>query len=253
MNIKQYAQTAISNFDSHKDALLRSESLKQMKKLIMQFKTLPPFSDKIDQEEFYLATAMLEREMDFHLSNNDTKNFENAFMKIKQFYFDFNNQFPQSEKRLYFIGLFLLHLLVNNRSTDFSTELEVLDIQDLNNHFINIPRYLNECFMEGKYKKVSEIKTQLSDHHYKFYLNMFNNAVRYEIVRSIEKSHDSIKIAKFKYLLGFDSDNELREYIKKECENFDSNKEIEWKIVDDAIHFTPVTFLIFFVIELRRI
>ena len=246
MNIKQFAQTAINNFDSHKEAVLRSESLKQMKKLILQFNTLPPFNDKIDPEEYYLSTAMLEREMDFHLSNNDTKNFENAFMKIKQFYFDFNNQFPKSDKRLYFIGLFLLHLLVNNRSTEFSTELEALDVQDMNDHFIYIPRYLNECFMEGKYKKVSVIKTQVDDHHYKFYLNMFNNAVRYEIVRSIEKSHDSIKISKFKDLLGFESDQELREYIKKECENFDSNKEIEWKIVDDSINFTPVIFSLFF-------
>ncbi len=239
MNTKEYAKTIIQNFDSHLEAGFRKESLKQMKKLILQFKTLPPYPDRIDQEEYSLATEMLEREMDFHLSNNDTKNFENTFMKIKQFYFDYNNLFPKSNKRLYFIGLYLLHLLVNNRSTEFSTELEALEIQDYNDQHINIPRYLNECFMEGKYRKVTEIKTQVNDHHYKFYLNLFNNAVRYEIVRSIEKSHDSIKINKLKYLLSFDSDDDLREYIKKECENFE-NKEIEWKIVDDVIHFTPV-------------
>ena len=46
-----------------------------------------------------------------------------------------------------------------------------IPIEDLNNHYINIPRLLNECFMEGKYKTVSEIKTQIDDMHYSFYLN----------------------------------------------------------------------------------
>lgn len=240
MNIKDFAKTIINNYDSHFEAVHRVESIKQMKKIILQFKTLPPTQEKIDVEEYLIATAMLEREMDFYLCNRDIKNFENSFLKIKQFYFDFSSQIPRSDKKLYFIGLYLLHLLVNNRSTEFATELEMIDIQDLNDHYINIPRYLNECFMEGKYKKVTEIKTQIDDLNYKFYLNMFNNAVRYEIVRSIEKSHDSLKINKFKYLLGFDTDEDLRQYIKKQCENFDANREIEWKIVDDSIYFIPV-------------
>lgn len=247
MNIKDFARTLISNFDSYKETTQRADLIKQMKKLIFQFRTLPPSMEKMDTEEFILARSMLEREMEFHLDNKDTKNFENSFMKIKQFYFDFKELLPNSDKKLYFCGLFLLHLLVNNRSTEFSTELESIDIVDLNDNFINIPRYLNECFMEGKYKKVSEIKTQVNYPHYQFYLNMFNNAVRFEIVRSIEKSHDNMKITKFKYLLGFDSDEQMREYIKKEFENYD-NKEIEWKIIDDSIHFTPVNFLYFYFI-----
>jgi len=242
MNIKQYANTLISNYIQHTDFPTRGQIIKEMKKLILQFKSLPPFQESIDAEEYSLATAMLEKEMDFHLTNKDTKNFENAFMKAKQFYFDFNNQFPQSSNRLYYIGLFLLHLLVYNRSTDYSTELELLNIQDYNNDFINISRYLNECFMEGKYKKVSEIKSQVFDPHYKFYLDMFNNAVRYEIVRSIEKSHDNIRISKLKYLLGFESEQEFLSYVQKECEN-NNNSEIQWKIVDrEFIHFTPVIF-----------
>jgi 26S proteasome regulatory subunit N12 len=240
MNIKEFANVQIKNYDSNNDLNQRKVCITQMKKLMFQFQTLPPFTGGlIDQEEYKLALQMLEREMDFHLCNKDTKSFEQAYKKIKQFYFDSVPLIGKSERRLYFIGLHLLHLLVNNKSTEFSTELEIIPIEDLNNQFINIPRLLNECFMEGKYKRVSEIKTQIDDEHYRFYLNKFNDAVRFEIVRSIEKSHDVIKINKFKYLLGIETDEEMREYIRKECESFD-NREIEWKIKDDSIYFTPV-------------
>ena len=137
-----------------------------MKKLMFQFQTLPPFIGQIDQEEYKQSLQMLEREMDFHLCNKDTKSFQQAYKKIKQFYFDSVPLIGKRERRLYFIGLHLLHLLVNNKSTEFSTELEIIPIEDLNNQFINIPRLLNECFMEGKYKRVSEIKTQIDDQHY---------------------------------------------------------------------------------------
>lgn len=246
MNIKQFANLQISNYDSDNNLLKRKDCVTQMKKLMFQFQTLPPFAPQanIDIEEYKLSLAFLEREMDFHLCNKDTKSFQQTFKKIKQFYFDFIPILGKSERRLYFIGLYLLHLLVNNKLTEFSTELEIIPIEDLNNHYINIPRLLNECFMEGKYKTVSEIKTQTDDQHYRFYLNKFNDAVRFEIVRSIEKSHDIIKINKLKYLLSFDTDEEMREYIRRECETFD-NKEIEWKIKDDSIYFTPVFYYFF--------
>lgn len=250
MNIKEFAKLQIKNYDSNNQTSKRKDCINQMKKLMFQFQTLPPFNQQIpiDQEEYSLALEMLEREMDFHLCNADTKNFQQTYKKVKQFYFDYSQVVGKSQRRLYFIGLYLLHLLVNNKSTEFSTELEIISIEDMNNHYINIPRLLNECFMEGKYKRVSEIKTQIDDAHYRFYLNKFNDAVRFEIVRSIEKSHDSIKINKFKYLLGFENDEEMMQYIRKECESFDNNREIEWKIKDDFIFFTPVRISLFLLI-----
>ena len=78
--------------------------------------------------------------------------FELSYLQVKPFYFDYikNTQMlsSQSQKYLYYVGLYLLFLLSNNRTTDFSTELELLDIKDKNNQYIynmNLLLYYNQA------------------------------------------------------------------------------------------------------------
>jgi hypothetical protein len=90
--------------------------------MLLHFKTLPPYKETPLIEEHLLARSIFEAEMSYHLQRGDEKNFELAYLKIKQFYFDFKYNstntrrlFGRSENMLYFCGLYLLHLLSNNR------------------------------------------------------------------------------------------------------------------------------------------
>ncbi len=53
--------------------------------------------------------------MEYYISKNNEKNFEKAFLKCKTFYYDYKKKINASEKKLYYTGLYLLHLLANNR------------------------------------------------------------------------------------------------------------------------------------------
>lgn len=77
--------------------------------------SLPPSSQSPNKDEFILAREIIECEMDFTLWNNDEKGFEKAYLKCKSFYYDFKKFLGVSNKMLYFTGLYLLHLLANNR------------------------------------------------------------------------------------------------------------------------------------------
>jgi 26S proteasome regulatory subunit N12 len=149
---------------------------------------------------------------------------------------------------LYFIGLYLLHLLANNRyefgfnnrTTDFCTELELLEISDLNNEYIKVSRDLEQCIMEGNYKHIFGIRNSLSDQNYKYYLDKFDDAIRFQIARSSEKSFESLKVNDAVGLLNLRDQNELARFIKHELETLEV-REIEWQIVSDRLHFIPVS------------
>jgi hypothetical protein len=83
--------------------------------MMLNFTSLPPTNQPFNKEEFLLAREIVECEMEFYLSKNQEKSFEKAYLKCKQFYYDFKKHIPRSEKMLYYTGLFLLHLLANHR------------------------------------------------------------------------------------------------------------------------------------------
>jgi len=82
---------------------------------MLNFVSLPPSTSPFNKDEFLLAREIIECEMDYYLSKNNEKNFEKAYLKAKQFYYDYKKLLQRSDKMLYYTGLFLLHLLANNR------------------------------------------------------------------------------------------------------------------------------------------
>ena len=82
---------------------------------MLNFPSLPPSDQAPVKEEFLLAREIIECEMDFHLSKNNELGFERGYLKCKQFYYDYKKLIQRSDKMLYYTGLFLLHLLANNR------------------------------------------------------------------------------------------------------------------------------------------
>jgi 26S proteasome regulatory subunit N12 len=233
------ARVLLNNYHQVNDEKSKDETIKQLKLMMLTFKTLPPSKEKINLDEYLISRDILELEMDKYLNRNDGKNFELSYLKIKQFYFDFGSYFSRSEKMLYYVGLYLLHLLANNRTTEFCTELELLNVEDLSNNYIKISRDLETCIMEGNYKHIFSIKSQFQKlPHYNYYLEKFDDAIKFQIARSAEKSYESLSINDAITLLMLNDVQELYNFIKYEAETIES-KEIDWELSDERIRFKP--------------
>jgi len=115
--------------------------------------------------------------------------------------------------------LFLFTLFINTyyRNTEYSTELEIISMDEHKDQYIQIPIRLEQCILEGSYKQVMDNNTKL-DTNYQYYLHKFDSAIRYQIARSAEKSYESLKVGDAVNLLKFNNIEELSMYVKNEIE-----------------------------------
>jgi len=234
------ARSLINNYSQYTDEKFKEDTIKQLKLMMLSFRSLPPSSEPMNVDEYLISREILELEMEKYLNKEDGKNFELSYLKTKQFYFDFGNVLKRSEKMLYFVGLYLLHLLANNRTTDFCTELEILNVSDLNNIYVKISRDVETCIMEGNYKHIINIKSESNNlPHFNYYLEKFDDAIKFQIARSAEKSYDSLNLNDAVSLLMLGNIKQLNDFIKKEIENLES-REIDWKVKDDRLYFIPI-------------
>ena len=221
----------------------KTNILKRLKILSLSFKSLPPSTEKPIKEEFELAREINELEMELSCICKNERAFELSYLQVKPFYFDYVKskkiQLKQSPKYLYYVGLYLLFLLSNNRTTDFSTELELLNIKDKDNQYIKVSLDIEQCIMEGNYSQMSKIKSS-SDTYYNYYLSKFDDTIRYQIARSMEKSYETLNNKAAMNLLLLNSEHSLNEFIRKQNDEPREDREIIWKSEGNIIKFIPI-------------
>jgi 26S proteasome regulatory subunit N12 len=247
MNYLDLARNQISNYRSSKitqqNLQEKTNILKNLKILTLSFKSLPPSKEKPITAEFELAREVNELEMELSCICKNERAFELSYLQEKPFYFDYikdQNILPkQSDKYLYYVGLYLLFLLSNNRTTDFSTELELLDNKDKDNPYIKVSLDIEQFIVEGNYSHMAKLKNSTDD-NYNYYLNKFDDTIRYQIARSMEKSYENLKWDNAMQLLMLKNENDLNEFIRQQNENPREDREIIWKREGDKIKFIPI-------------
>jgi 26S proteasome regulatory subunit N12 len=247
MNYLEFARNQISNYRSSKitqqNLQEKTNILKNLKILTLSFKSLPPSKEKPITAEFELAREVNELEMELSCICKNERAFELSYLQEKPFYFDYikdQNILPkQSDKYLYYVGLYLLFLLSNNRTTDFSTELELLDNKDKDNPYIKVSLDIEQFIVEGNYSHMAKLKNSTDD-NYNYYLNKFDDTIRYQIARSMEKSYENLKWDNAMQLLMLKNENDLNEFIRQQNENPREDREIIWKREGDKIKFIPI-------------
>ena len=245
MNPLDLARNQIANFRSSKvtkeNLKEKTNILKNLKILTLTFKSLPPSKESPIIPEFELAREVNELEMELSCICQNEKAFELAYLQTKPFYFDYiKGILPnQSEKYLYYVGLYLLFLLSNNRTTDFSTELELLNTKDRSNPYIKVSLDIEQFIVEGNYSHMANLKNS-TDENYNYYLNKFDDTIRYQIARSMEKSYESLDNNNAMQLLMLKSENDLNEFVKQQNENPREDREIIWKKEGGKIKFIPI-------------
>ena len=182
MNYLDLARNQIQNFRSSQvsqsNLQEKTKILKNLKILTLSFKSLPPTKENPIQAEFELAREVNELEMELSCICKNERAFELSYLQVKPFYFDYVKGIlpKQSDKYLYYVGLYLLFLLSNNRTTDFSTELELLDIRDKKNPYIKVSMDIEQCIVEGNYSNLARLKNS-NDENYNYYLNKFDDTI----------------------------------------------------------------------------
>lgn len=245
MNYLDLARNQIQNFRSSKvsqsNLQEKTKILKNLKILTLSFKSLPPSKENPIQAEFELAREVNELEMELSCLCKNERAFELSYLQVKPFYFDYIKGIlpKQSDKYLYYVGLYLLFLLSNNRTTDFSTELELLDIRDKKNPYIKVSMDIEQCIVEGNYSNLARLKNS-NDENYNYYLNKFDDTIRYQIARSMEKSYNKLNSNAAMELLMLKNENDLNEFIRQQNENPREDREILWKKEGNKIKFIPI-------------
>ena len=93
--------------------------------------------------------------------------------------------------------------------------------------------------MEGNYSHMSRLKNS-NDVNYNYYLSKFDDTIRFQIARSMEKSYETLNIKAAMDLLMLNNEQALNEFVRQQNENPRDDREILWKIEGNLIKFIPL-------------
>eukprot|EP00162_Nutomonas_longa_P025147 comp9778_c0_seq1/m.11406 comp9778_c0_seq1/g.11406 ORF comp9778_c0_seq1/g.11406 comp9778_c0_seq1/m.11406 type:complete len:280 (-) comp9778_c0_seq1:55-894(-) len=168
--------------------------------------------------------AMIERELLelwalWHVRARNRPAFENTYAQLKVFYEDFRTVLPDSERRLLLTGLFLLHLLVENRIAEFHMTLETIDYNQRNSVYIQHPVMLEQYLMEGSYMKVWGLRTNVPESTssgicagcYGIMMEGMGATIREAVAECIEAAYETVTSNVLEKLLFLHSAPELEE------------------------------------------
>eukprot|EP00529_Nitzschia_sp_RCC80_P042482 CAMPEP_0113454344 /NCGR_PEP_ID=MMETSP0014_2-20120614/7815_1 /TAXON_ID=2857 /ORGANISM="Nitzschia sp." /LENGTH=250 /DNA_ID=CAMNT_0000345747 /DNA_START=72 /DNA_END=824 /DNA_ORIENTATION=+ /assembly_acc=CAM_ASM_000159 len=132
-------------------------------------------------------------------------------------------------RKTHVLGLNLMHLLVENRLSEFHAELELLSEEEASSAFVSFPINLERELMVGIYDEIMNV--QVPDASYQFFVDNLMQTVRDSIADCVEVSYKTMKIIDAMTMMKFDTQQELLEYIE-ECRD-------DWIIEGETLCFQP--------------
>jgi len=181
--------------------------LDEMKKVltVVSASFLPLGSDT-DQKCLLVTRDVMEIGALYSVHVKDVPAFERYMARLKTYYCDYADLLSDSAKKYELLGLNLLCLLSQNRTSDFHTELELLPAQAiLDNPYISCPVRLEQFIMEGKYNKIKEIKDNVPSKWFKYFIEILLITIRTEIASCMEKAYEEISAEECKKMLDVDA------------------------------------------------
>lgn len=193
---------------------------------------LPTSNAAASKQELVLARDVLEIGVQWSIEAQDIPSFERYIAQLKCYYFDYNNQLPESAFKYELLGLNLLFLLSQNRVAEFHTELELLPSEHIqNNIYIKHPLNIEQYLMEGSYNKIFLAKGNVPTRNYNFFMDILLETIRGEIAVCMEKAYEKISLKDAARMLYLPS--------PEHAKNYGVNTK-KWKLGKDNIfHFAP--------------
>jgi 26S proteasome regulatory subunit N12 len=137
-----------------------------------------------------------------------------------------------TSRQCHILGLNLMYLLVDNRLSEFHSQLELLEEQHVvNNPYISFPIELERQLMVGLYDQV--LAAHVPHETFQFFVDQLVQTVRDSIADCMEVSYKEMSLESAKTMMKFTTREELLEYIQ-DCRD-------DWIVVPDqqALLFQP--------------
>ncbi|KAJ3057475.1 hypothetical protein HK097_006403 [Rhizophlyctis rosea] len=203
-------------FYSPKPDLAKSgQHLTKLKILLTELSFLVPGDQEASTQELALARDVLEIGALWSVRSDDIPAFERYIAQLKTYYNDYHSKLPPSERLYTLLGLNLLRLLAQNKISDFHTELELIDPEQLGNIYIQHPIQIEQWLMEGSYNKVWNARANVPAEEYAFFMDILMGTIRNEIASCSEKAYESLPLADAATLLHFKSQEEFRQFAEE--------------------------------------
>eukprot|EP01029_Cantina_marsupialis_P021046 TRINITY_DN49_c2_g1_i1.p1 TRINITY_DN49_c2_g1~~TRINITY_DN49_c2_g1_i1.p1 ORF type:complete len:264 (+),score=53.38 TRINITY_DN49_c2_g1_i1:25-792(+) len=161
------------------------------------------------------------------LKLKDLEQFSKNISQVLVFYHD--GSLGDSESKYNIWGLYLLHLLVDNKLSQFHSQLELLPVKGRDHNSVKFVISLEQYLMEGAHNKVMEAKNHVPGPYYEVFVDAMIAAVREEIASCTETSYSKLSVQRAISMMLFTSENELASFV---AENRPT-----WEVRDNVIYF----------------
>ncbi|CAH1101913.1 unnamed protein product [Psylliodes chrysocephalus] len=208
--------------------------LSQLKLELTHLMFLPTSTATATKQELLLARDVLEIGVQWSIAANDITAFERYMAQLKCYYFDYNNQLPESAFKYQLLGLNLLFLLSQNRVAEFHTELELLPSDHIQNDvYIRHPLSIEQYLMEGSYNKIFLAKGNVPAANYNFFMDILLDTIRVEIADCLSVAYEKISVKDIARMLYLPNEEAAKNFAKKAFQNK------AWKLNNEFFHFIP--------------
>jgi 26S proteasome regulatory subunit N12 len=129
-------------------------------------------------------------------------------------HYTLSNTGSSTPRKCHILGLNLMHLLVDNRLSEFHAELELLTEEEASNPLVSFPIELERQLMVGLYDQV--LRTQVPDASFQFFVDSLLQTVRDSIADCMEVSYKEMSLESAMTMMKYTTAPELMEYIQ-EC------------------------------------
>jgi 26S proteasome regulatory subunit N12 len=202
-------------------SLVQSGNVEKGKQVLNQIK-IALLSDTSAAAQTTTVSA-LELGVLLSVAEGDLDSFARNMAQLKPFY----SAGIESPRKAHVTGLNLMHLLVDNRLSEFHSELEWLNETEAGDPLISFPISLERQLMVGiscvLQKQVPMTVSVLMDH--------LLQTVRESIADCIEVSYPALKLTDCASMMKFDGVAELQEYMQEYRD--------DWMVQDDKLTFQP--------------
>mmetsp|Transcript_42992 Transcript_42992/g.84503 ORF Transcript_42992/g.84503 Transcript_42992/m.84503 type:complete len:268 (+) Transcript_42992:108-911(+) len=188
------------------------DALTALKICLISFPSLNGLPSTTAVEERVLAIDALESGAILCVKSGDAEGLQRAFAQLRPLY----RPGDATDRRATVSGLYLTHLLVNDRLSEFHSEFERLPAGALDDPHVSFPVMLERQLMVGSYDAVLSSSAHAPDPElYAPLLSHLTRTVRDAIADGVEVSYMSMGFDEAVSMMKFGSVKELLEYVEE--------------------------------------
>lgn len=188
------------------------------------------------EEHLQVATSALELAVLLSVEEGDFDAFARHMAQLKPYYYSFSSTtttttIASSNRKCHVLGLNLMHLLVDNRLSEFHSQLELLSPTEAASPFVSFPIQLERQLMVGSYDEVLNAGLHVPDASYRCFMDQLLLTVRDSIADCMEVSYHTLLLSDAVTMMKFDTQAALMEYLEESRD--------DWIVDGDRLCFQP--------------